>query len=260
MRPITQLWIGLATAGAIAGPQHPLALLVGAVAGLLPDLLDEWARALLRQPDLMVAPDPRNPSPAPMADGLRLALRQARATGRPVILRYHPLPDRSGGFTPYRLDYDRKHHLLFSTDGKPAPVYPAAPEHAADEPFTPMHPLPLRITSCPVDLELQACGPRVECRDLDRVAGIGHAWPLAALLAVAAALLAPRLGLTMAAVLSTHLILDAAGRRESRPGIPFSRQTCYGRRLWDETGWRANTIATALAVATLAFLLLTSRP
>jgi hypothetical protein len=261
MCSLTQLLLGMATAGVVAGPQRPLALVAGAVAGLLPDLLDGWAGQLYRQPDITVTPDPLDPQLAPMAAGLRLAIQQTRATGRPCILRCNPLPDRRGGFIPYQLDYDRQHRLLFArpTGGKSARVHLTAPGSAPDEPFEPLHPLPLPITNRPVDLELHTRGPRMECRDLAQVAGVGHAWPVAGGIAIATSLCAPWLGAAVAATLAMHLLLDAAGRRESRPGFPFTRQTCYGRRLWHEAGWRANAAASAIAAGALAVLLLSSR-
>ncbi len=260
MWSLTQLLIGMATAGVVAGPQRPLALVAGAVAGLLPDLIDWWARQLCRQPDLTVIPDPLDPTPDPMANGLRLAMQQARVSGHPCILRCNPLPSRQGGFTPYQLDYDRQHRLLFAhqTGGKPERVHPAAPGDRPDEQFVPLHPLPLRVTTRSVDLELRARGARLECRDLSLVAGVGHAWPVAGGIAATACLSAPWFGATVAATLVIHLLLDAAGRRESRPGLPFTQQTCYGRRLWDEGGWRANGWACAMAGGLLAVLCLAS--
>ncbi len=105
MHPITQLLICMAVAGVVAGPQRPLALIVGAVAGVLPDVIDRWWQHVFRQPDITVTPDPLAPSAATMAQGLRIALQQTRVQARPCAVRFNPLPaSRTPRLSVFRSD------------------------------------------------------------------------------------------------------------------------------------------------------------
>ncbi len=255
MRTPTQLLVGMAAAGIVAGPARPGALIAGAVAGVLPDVVDWWARQLAPQPDITVTPDPLAPEPAMMARGVRLALQRARDNGRPCVVRLNPLPLAGGGFTVYQLDCDRHRCLRISLApcGRSAPVNPPATEAAATGTFAPRHPLPLRVTDAPVDLQFAANGRRIESRELGQVSGTGHSLPVAGLAAAAALLIGGRwIGMAAVAALAAHLMLEAGGRREVAPFLPFYRWSWHGRRLWNERGWRANLMAGALAAAALA--------
>lgn len=260
MMPLTQILVGMAAAGVTAGPGRPAALLAGAVAGVLPDLVDGWSR-LLRKPDLVVTPDPNTPDPAVMAQGIRLALQQVRASGRPCLVRFNPLPDAAGGFASYYLDCDRLHRLMTGLEfgARPVRVYPAA-ANADDEPdetFSPVHPVPLFVADVPVDLQLAAVGRRVESRDLGRMAGPGHSL---ALLGVALPVLAFQawIGAAVFAALALHLLLTFGGRQDVSLFWPFSGRVLRGRRAWNDRGWRANLCMAAMAGGVLAVLLLNS--
>jgi len=261
MRPLTHILVGMAAAGVVAGPQRPLALVAGAVAGVLPDVIDWWLRQVFRQPDITVTPDPLAPDPATLSQGVRVALQQARVTGRPCVVRFNPLPARDAGFTTYHLDCDRRHRLVVALESgdKPAPVDPPGAGTNAAEVFSPLHPLPLRITDMPVDLHLVATGRRIESRDLEQVAGAGHGLPAAGAAAAAGFAWSFWSGAGATAALAAHLLLELGGRREAAPWLPFSGRTWHGRRLWDERGWCANACAGVVAGAIIVALLFAAR-
>ena len=258
MHPSTQVLVGMAAAGLVAGPQRPLVLVAGAVAGVLPDVIDWWQRQAWRQPDITVTPDPLAPKPAVMAEGVRLTLQQVRNSGRPCVVRFNPLPAPDGRCVAYDLDCDRLHRLvvLLEGSGKPAPVdLPGASGDSAGI-LAPFHPLPLRITDTPKDLRLAATGTRIESRDLDEVAGVGHSLFVAGVAAGVAAACNFRIGMAAGAALLAHLLFEIGGRREVAPWSPLSGKTWRGRRLWNERGWRANACAGALAGGTVFAMLL----
>jgi hypothetical protein len=212
---------------------------------------------LFRQPDITVTPDPLAPSPTTIAQGVRIALQQVRIRGRPCVVRFNPLPARDAGFLAYHLDCDRHHRLVVSLepDSKPAPVDPPGSDGASAEIFTPRHPLPLRITDTPVDLRLSAAGKRIESRDLNQVTGIGHSLLLAGVVAAAAGTANFWIGAAVATALATHLLLEAGGRREITPWLPFSKKTWHDRRLWDDRSWRTNLCAGTLAAGLIVAVL-----
>ena len=261
MNTLSQLLLGMAAAGVAAGPQRPLALVAGAVAGVLPDAIDWWSRQLLRQPHITVTPDPLAPEPATIAQGVRLALRQLRSSGHPCVARFNPLPSPQAGYSAYLLDCDRQHRLIVALEagGKSAPVDLPGAEIASSAIFTPLHPLPLRIADTPVDLQLCVRGRRVESRDLDWVTGVGHSLPLAGAIVIVALGLNFWIGVASAAALAAHLLIETGGRREIAFGVPFSKKLWRGRRLWDEHGWRANACAVVLAGGIIAAVVLAGR-
>lgn len=261
MRPFTQILIGMAVAGVVAGPQRPLELIAGAVAGVLPDVIDWWLWQVFRQPDITVTPDPLAPTSATMAQGVRLALQQVRACGRPCVVRFNPLPAPEAGYSAYQLDCDRKHRLVVALEagGQTATVDQPGAAGVAARIFTPLHPLPLRITNQPVDLRLNAIGSRIISRDMEQVTNAGHGLPMAGLIVAAAFIIRFWFGMAVAAALTAHLLLEFGGRCEVAPWAPFSSRSCHGRRLWNECGWRANLCAGALAGAALGALLMAGR-
>ncbi|MEI6210856.1 MAG: hypothetical protein WCR06_04450 [bacterium] len=256
MHTLTQLLIGMAAAGVMAGPQRPAALVAGAVAGVLPDVIDWWAHHLLRQPDITVTPDPLAPTPATMVKGLHLTLQQAQIHRRPIVLRFNPLPAPDGGYVSYRLDCDRLHHLCVTLDmaGRPERNNLATMDGLAQGCCLPQHPLPLQIRDASVDLQFCATQRRIESLDLSRVAGVGHTFFMAGVLAGLACLVNIWFGLAVAAALAAHLLLDAGGRNQLVPGLPFSNRLYRGWRLWDEDGWRVNLYASVFAAVIIAGL------
>ena len=252
MHSLTQILLGMAAAGVVAGVQHPWALVTGAVAGVLPDLIDWWLQQVFLQPDITVTPDPLAPAPATIAQGLRLALQQVRVDGCGCVLRLNPLPLLRGGFAAYQLDCDRHHSLVvaMASGAKAAPVAPAA-----SQALTPLHPLPLCIRGQPVTLQFCAAGKRLTSRDLARVPGAGHGLPVASLLIVFTSSFSIILGLATASAVLMHLLCDAGSRRELAPWLPFRGRSWHGRRHWNECSWRANLIASLLAGASLMALL-----
>lgn len=261
MRSLTQLLVGMAAAGVAAGPQRPTALVAGAVAGVLPDMIDWWQRQVFRQPDITVTPDPLAPDPAVMATGVRIALGRVGITGQTCMVRFNPIPAPDAGFVAYQLDCDRHHRLVVALEsrGKPVPVDTPNAHADASGALTPHHPLPLRIGGTPVDLRFARAGRRIESRDLDQATGIGHALPLAGVLAAVAMAGSFWIGLAGAAAWLAHWLLDLGGRHEVAPWLPFSNRAWHGRRQWDERSGCANLCAGFLAGALLAAVVLAGK-
>jgi len=261
MLPLTHILLGMAAAGVVAGPQRPLALVAGAVAGVLPDAIDWWARQLFRQPDITVTPDPLAPDPATVALGVRLALQRVRIRRCPCVVRFNPLPDSNGGFTAYHLDCNRQHCLVVALESgnKTAPVDLPGADGTSAAIFTPLHPLPLRVTDKPVVLRLRAVGRRIESRDLDQVTDIGHSLPMTGAVALLAFVCSFWTGVAVTTALSMHLLLEIGGRRDVALWLPFSEKVRRGQRLWNERGGRANLCAGALASAVIVALLCAGR-
>jgi len=256
MRALPQMLLGMAAAGLVCGPQYPCAVVVGAVAGVAPDVIDRWLRLLRCRPAITVTPDPLAPDSTLIIQGLQAALWQVEAEARPCVLRLNPLPQCPAGFTGYALDYDRRHRLVAAllNGGRQAVLH--QPEGPAAR-LAVIHPLPLRVTDRPKDLLFSGAAPRIECRDLDLVAGAGHAVPAAGMLAALAGLAGGwRIGLATAAVLALHLLLDACSECEWTPTSPFVQTRLRGRRLWRDQGLRANASAALLATALLLARLL----
>lgn len=252
-----QILIGAAAAGLVTGLSRPSGLLIGAVAGVLPDVIDWWAHVLVRRPGLVITPDPADPDPRVVAEGLHAAMRAAHDKQKPCLLRLNPVPDGDGGHIDYAIDYTREHRLMAVFA---APVNRAACVGSTDleDPashVSPQHVLPLRIAACPLDLLLVPSRTRLETHDLARRAEIGHSILLLGALALAAAVWQWRVGLAAAAAFTAHWLVDAGGRRHAAPWLPFSRRLFRGRRRWDDRGTRANAIAALLAGMLLAILI-----
>ena len=250
MYSFSQILIGMAAAGLAVGPRHPMALVAGALDGVLPDVMDWWLRHAWRKPHITVTPDPLNPDAAQLADDLRQALHHAAVTGRNCIVRFNPLPNKTGGFRVCAIDRDPQHRLCVVLNDRRAEIQDAAAANF----YAPLHGLPLPIKNQPMDLLLQPSPSRIECRDLATLNDLGHSVPVAAMLTVAVALVNATFGIAVAAALFAHLLLDAGGRRAMRPWLPFSGRIYFARRLWNDCGWRANIAATTLAAAILAAL------
>ena len=259
MRSTTQILVGMATAGIVAGPQVPAALIAGAVVGVLPDAIDEWVRQLFRQPDISVSPDPLDPQPEVIASGLRAALMRVRDTRRACMVRLQPIPARGNGFIPYRLDWDprRRFVVVLSTSGKPAAVGPGEPTDATVSSLIPLHPLPLEVADAPADLQLTLRNRRVECRDLASVTGIGHSLATAIPVVALAGFIDGRIGIAAAVAWIVHLLLEIGGRRETIPGWPIIASRVNGRRFWNDRAWPVNLCASVLALLMLTAMLLT---
>lgn len=257
MQTPTQMLVGMATAGLIAGPHRPSALVVGAVAGVLPDVIDGWERHVFRKPDVVITPDPLAPDAPLIAQGVQAALRQVRRFGRPCVLRLNPLPSPRGGCVSYALDYTPDHDLVVALE-LPGAAHPArvpTPD-APTVSFSPRHVLPLNVRKETVDLLLTPSGARVESHDLTGDAGVGHSLVIGAALIVLTAVCAFRLGAIVAAVWGAHVLFDSCGRRRLALWLPVSSRRTPGRRFWNEQEWPANACAGLLAAGLLAAIML----
>lgn len=259
MRTTTQLLVGMATAGLVAGPREPAALILGAAAGVLPDAIDGWMRWVFRQPDIVVAPDPLQPQPEVIASGLRAALARVRGAGRTCVVRLLPIPGNRTGHVPYRLDWDphRRFVAVLPSSGKPVAVEPDEPNDTTPSALIPLHPIPLEIADAPVDLQLTPRKRRVECRDLASVADCGHSLAAGLPLVAIAGCIGLRVGVATAAAWIVHLLLEIGGRREMVPGWPVLSTPVNGKRFWNDRSWPVNLCASVLALLVLTALLRT---
>ena len=82
MQTPTQMLAGMATAGLIAGPHRPYALVAGAVAGVLPDVIDWWARQVFRRPDVVITLNPDEVWAHPQHVGLARIVQAMYEQGR----------------------------------------------------------------------------------------------------------------------------------------------------------------------------------
>ena len=251
MRPPVQMLVGMTAAGLTAGPHRPLALLVGAVAGVLPDAIDRWVRQVFRQPDVVLTPDPLAPDACLLAAGVHAALRHAWEQRRRCLLRLNPLPLPGGGHETYLLDMDREHRVTLVIGERLARL------DAMPAPLSPLHAVPLRVTDSPRDVLLTPIGGRIASRDLDRVAGGGHTCvPVVLCAALLGALAGTWMAVAAIAAGTVHMLLDFGGRRELAPWRPFSRRSVRGRRLWDETRRAPNVVAALVAIGLMMCVLL----
>jgi hypothetical protein len=243
----------MATAGLVAGPREPAALILGAAAGVLPDAIDSWMRWIFRRPDIVVAPDPLQPQPEVVASGLRVALARAREAGRTCVVRLLPIPGRGTGHLPYRLDWDPRKRFVavLPSRGKPAALEPVPPVEATPSTLIPLHPLPLEVADAPVDLQFTPRNRRVECRDLASVASCGHSLAAGIPLVALAGCISLRAGTATTIAWIVHLLLEIGGRCETVPGWPVVSTPVHGRRFWNDRSWTLNLCASVLALLML---------
>jgi hypothetical protein len=241
MLPLTQLLVGAAVGGMVS--DAPAAMAVGAAAGIAPDVIDGWRR-LWERPTVTVAPDPLAPDAAMLAAGVAAGLRQAAVSGAPCRVRLHPLPRADGGFCAYALDVNARHRLTLSIAADP-PL--RASVNSSVMPSLRL-PLPFVVTERPRTLLIMVEDGRLVCRDRALVAGCGHAWSVAAVLALAFWAVNADWGRVASAALGLHLVLDAAGLRAAQPFWPWRATLQRGWGLWPEAAPRANLLA-ALAAA-----------
>lgn len=84
------------TAAAAAAGGHPGCLVLGAVCGCLPDVLDDVRTTFSRPPDLRVVPDPADPGGCNVAKALAGACDRVRGGARPETVRVEAPPVRPG--------------------------------------------------------------------------------------------------------------------------------------------------------------------
>lgn len=99
---MVQAALGAATAScfpqaaAAAAGGHPGLLVLGAVCGCLPDMLDDAAEALAPPPYVRIVPDPASPGACDVAAALAAAAGVARTEARPVTVRVEAPAVRKG--------------------------------------------------------------------------------------------------------------------------------------------------------------------
>jgi membrane-bound metal-dependent hydrolase YbcI (DUF457 family) len=93
-----------AVAAGAAG--HPLYMVLGGLAGLLPDTLDFRIARFLPRPDIHVRPDPLDPNPGRIADAVALAVNRAHAEQKSVSLFLETVRLSADVWQSYEVSFD----------------------------------------------------------------------------------------------------------------------------------------------------------
>ena len=137
MRPLSALvlaafWVSCFAEAALHAPGGLVgALFVGALAALLPGLLDALVAPAAFRPDVTVAVDPLAPEARPLASAAQAALRQAASTEAPVRL----LVARAPGFD-LRIDLNAVRGRAFAEVRRASTEQVVSASQAALPPFT----------------------------------------------------------------------------------------------------------------------------
>ena len=257
MKGLTHCVTGVAVAsfcpGAVqaAAAGNPLYLVLGAVAGLLPDTLDFKVYRFFAPHDVEIIPDPSRPDARMIAGGVAAAVGQAAASGRTVRLKLAAVLTGGSQWQAYRVTFDGTRREVVAEypddDGagggnvRPCDVGQPPPRHIARAPLP-----------CPVTLDYTAAmdvrmfdGPllhlepapdgRVHVRFLPWHRQWSHSLVTAAALGLAAGaawgLLA---GVVTALAAAAHTALDQLGFMGSNLFFPFTRHRTPGCQ-WRES-------------------------
>lgn len=135
MRGIVHYVAGLAAASFVPGvvqagaAGRPGLFLLGGVAALLPDTLDFKVRRLLSTADVEIRPDPLDPDPAIVADGLASVINHAWDTGRTFSVRLHTITLGAREWLPYEVFFDVRRRMIKVTVRS---TEPGQPERTAE--------------------------------------------------------------------------------------------------------------------------------
>ncbi len=210
------------------GSSHPDILLVGTVAGLLPDALDYWVARVLRRIDIHIVPDPLAPAPGLMAAALAQAVTRCHVEQRPFQLEVYPGRNQAGAWLQYHIEISNPAALVTVThDG-------ASTSSRLSVPVTGTHPFSLTTGTEPLSLELfPAKDGRVRMVSAFWQSGWSHSL-LSALIAGLLAGTAFGYGAGLITVLAwaMHVLLDQSGYGGTAWGFPFVRHHMAGFQLW----------------------------
>lgn len=253
MNAVSHFMSGLAvascfpTAVTAAAGGNPLYVLLGGIAGLLPDLLDSRLLRYLYPHDAEVAVDPLAPDPQVIADTVAKAIDVADHHRRPFRLRLHTIRLNRHRWQRYRLHLEPgvRQVTVTLTDiinraGQPVP---AVGTRVALQMATADFDAPLRLDfTAAIDVD-SGDGPHLRIVPGNRIGGVtvqfapwkrqaSHSITLGLALALAAGGVWGSLaGVIAGMALATHLLLDQAGYMGSNLLWPFQRQRMPGLKL-----------------------------
>ena len=271
MKGITHYTLGLAVASCFpeavhqAACGHPWPMLTGGLFGLLPDLLDFKIVRFLSPRHVQIIPDPLEPDMPMVAEGLALAVREARRRRSSLVVQLHPMRVAEDEWQPYEVHFEAagaiETRLLprCAADGRPTGEPPKGPRASGrarlDVPLVIGYQARLRIE--------QLEGPTLRLTPLDdrrvRVDFLPwhRGWSHSLGLAVGAALLAALLGgLWIGAIallaIVTHVASDQLGYLGASLLWPFRRRRYPGLQRFHAQDSLGN--ASALWLALLVML------
>jgi membrane-bound metal-dependent hydrolase YbcI (DUF457 family) len=155
MKGITHFSVGIAFASLFreavrAGADgNPLYFILGGVFGLLPDTLDFKMYKFLYKRHMEIMPDPNNPDPQVVADGVACAVNRAIETGEPVRIKLDTM--RLGN------DLWRQYKVRFDGPGRKVVVEIGPVVRMDQEPVAGSVPAGIKEASAPI-----ACGIKLD--------------------------------------------------------------------------------------------------
>ncbi|MDD4871638.1 MAG: metal-dependent hydrolase [Kiritimatiellae bacterium] len=123
MKGIAHFSVGIALASFFqqavqAGSEgNPLYFILGGVFGLLPDTLDFKFYKFLYKRDIEISPDPKDPDPQVVADGLAFAVNKTFDTGKPVRIKLNTIRLGSDLWRQYKMKFDVGNRKVIASIG-----------------------------------------------------------------------------------------------------------------------------------------------
>ena len=272
MKGITHFMTGLTAASCFpaavraAMDGNPLYFILGGILGLLPDTLDFKIIRFFARRDIDIVPDPVNPDPHMIADGVALAINRAGVTNRPIQLRLATIRIGSDRWHAYKVHLDPAARIvrvelgaIITTDGRPADTLKIT--NGASPVMTAQAPL-----AFPISTEYQNTiavdifdGPYLSCTPISNGSiEIGflpwhREWSHSLVAALGAGLFSWWIwgglaGAVSALAILAHIAGDQAGFMGSQIFFPFSRARTPGLHLGhaSDAMWNFGTIWLAM--------------
>jgi membrane-bound metal-dependent hydrolase YbcI (DUF457 family) len=227
-----------------AASGNPWPILVGGIAGILPDLLDFKIGRYLAHQHAAMAPDPLAPDPALICQALTLTMQCALQQGSPHTIQLHTIQTGAGHHIPYQIDLSPADRTLSCTI------------HTQPHPQTATVPLP-----APIHFDYYASiavtwgdGPAIQIAPAAhgslavRFLPWHRSWShslLVPLIPAGALMLihAVPYGLTWMAGWYSHIALDQLGNLGCNMMWPFTRTRTTGRGIASSDSRAGNAIA-----------------
>ena len=222
---------------AAAGNGNPTLLLLGAISGLLPNTLDQWAARFLHRTDIHVVPDPLAPDPGMIAGAMATALARCHAHRKPVRIQFYPMEIMANQWQTYNLSLaSGNKQILLSLSGLAREGrVPPRPDVLASSPvpLTTDHTATVDIHSDPVSLEM---APTTDGRIMLRVLPWKRQWSHSVTIAIGLGILAWAAwgfyaGLILGGAYALHLLMDQLDFTGSTLFFPFTRHRANGLQM-----------------------------
>ncbi len=239
MKGIVHYVSGLAAASFVPGvvqagaAGRPGLFLLGGIAALLPDTLDFKVRRLLTAADVEIRPDPLDPDPAVVADGLAAVINRVWDSGRTLSVRLHTITTGARKWRPYEVFFDVPRRMVKVSVCAESP---GEPERSAE-----------RAVNCPLRIDYEARlnvnildGPLLEIVQQEKAVlprflpwhrGWTHSLVFSVFLGLVFGVLwsAPA-GFVAGLGHASHVLLDQAGGLGCALWSPFSKRRIPGRQ------------------------------